>query len=170
MFKQLSFILLLLSFLCLPCLAEDLTVDRYVFDCPLETVEFEKFGLDAYHATWPAGVDYENAEIEMMVVTFDSEGVRMMEEGGSAPYLAALSTFAGIFKEPESINKTLFFGSTAARQVYQATIPRKNTLHTFSKTLGDGSFVFVAVRSFKEQNPGVGPLLSAIGNSFRVKE
>jgi hypothetical protein len=147
-----------------------MTIDRYTFDNPLESTTVEKLGLDAYTCTWPPGAPYKEVTIEMIVVSLDAEGVKMVEDNGSSPYTMALANFTGTSKEPESVNKTLFFEGTSARRVYQAKIPRENTLNTFSKKLDDGSFVFVAVRSFQSPDPKVGDLISAIANSFKVKE
>lgn len=164
------FCALLIAFLTLPSLAEDMVIDRYRFDNPLGPTKVEKLGLDAYSCQWPADVPYKEAKIELIVVTYEKKAVTKMREVKASPYNAALNNFMGLFGEPESINKTLFFGSTSARKVYTSKVPRPHKSNVFSKTLKDGSFVLVGVRSFASPNPQVGDLTRAIGNTFKVKE
>ncbi len=165
----LRLVLLLLVGLVLPSQAEDLNIDRFCLENNLGPTKVEELGLDAYTCYWPADVDYKEAQVELIVASLDAEGLKQVKESGSSPYQMMLTNFTGIFSEPESINKTLFVGSTGARQVYHSKIPRKNTVNTSSKYLDDGSFVFVAVRSFKTPNPKAAKLITAIANTFRVR-
>jgi hypothetical protein len=160
----------LIALLTMPGLSEEMVIDRYSFENPLEASEVGELGLDAYTCHWPAQVPYSEATLELVVVSFDKEGVATLEASDVSPYDIALTNFLGIYGEPKSVNKTLFFGLTSARKVYEPKIPRPHELHVYSKTLEDGSFLMVAVRSFASPNPDAAALNQAIANTFKVKD
>ena len=162
-----TFLFLALS---LTVLADDMAIGRFVFDNPLGPTEITEIGSEAYSAVWPAGKPYKEAEVEMIVVWNAPDIVNRMKEEGANLYLVTLSSFMGLAGEPESVNKTLFFGSTSARRVYQSKVPRAHRANVFSKTLPDGSFVLIGVRSFHPHRISVGDLIQSIGNTFRSKE
>lgn len=168
--KKLALSFLFLLALGVPVWAEDMTISRFVFDNPLGPTEITEIGSEAYSATWPAGAPYKEADVEMIVVWNAPDIVNSMKEESADIYLVTLSSFMGLSGEPESVNKTLFFGSTAARRVYQSGVPRAHRADVFSKTLPDGSFVLVGVRSFHPHRTNVGDLIQSIGNTFRSKE
>ena len=167
--KSLTISIFLLLALSYPTWAEDWTIGRFVFDNPLGPTEVTEIGSEAYSATWPAGVPYEEADLEMIVVWNASDIVNSMKEEGADLYRVSLNSFMALSGEPEGINKTLFFGSTSARRVYQSELPRAHRADVFSKTLPDGSFVLVGVRSFRPHRINVGDLIQSIGNTFREK-
>lgn len=164
------FLPILFLFLLSPVLAEEVVVDRFCFDSPFSDTKFEKLGGGGFSATWPADKPYKEAALEMIVASYDADAVKAISEGDGSLYRAALSTFTGIYGEPKSINKTLFFGTTSAHQIYDSKVPRKHESHVYSKALKDGSFVLVAVRVFQPRELKYGQLLRSIANTFKVKE
>lgn len=167
--KRLLATLVLLAFFSSGAIAEELDIGRFCLDNPLGETKVEKLGVEALECSWPTGVEFKEKDVQLIVVDFDKEAVDMISENASV-YTLALSTYLGLYKEPEEINKTLFFGETGARNVYSTSIPRPNKVHVFSKKLKDGSFVMVGVRYFTPPNGETGGLLRAIANSFKLRQ
>jgi hypothetical protein len=156
-----------LAILISPIKAETMEIVGFEFENPLGPAQMTELGRGAYSANWPKDKPYKEATVEMIVVSVSPGAVKAMSEGGGSVYKATLATFMGLAVEPEEINKTLFFGSTSARRVYNSSVPRKNSANVFSKTLDDGSFVLVGVRIFEPRQEGVGKLIQSIGNTFK---
>ncbi|HIB64734.1 MAG TPA: hypothetical protein EYO33_06405 [Phycisphaerales bacterium] len=149
----------------LPVFAEPTEINGFTWDNPLGPTKVEKLGVEAKACRWPAGVPYKETQLELIVVHYDAETVEQTER--REVYQAALGTYLGMMKKPEEVNKTLFFGSTGAREVYRGSIPRKNEIHAFSKFLEDGSFVLVAIRAFEPTHPELGKLIQSVANTFK---
>lgn len=152
-----------------PSQAEQLEIGGFVLDNPLGPTEVEKIGLNAWGCTWPAGVPYKEAQVELIVATFPADAAREITEAGDSVTEVALTTYLGLSGEPEQINKTLFMKGTEARRVYHSSIPRDHETHVFTKRLDDDSFVMVGVRYFVPPTGTNGGLLQAIANTFAVK-
>jgi hypothetical protein len=139
----------------------------YTWDSPITFGEVQELGPDAYFATYPADVEYEKAQIELVVVHTPRESVATMTEGGADPRTLALVTFLGLSGRPDQINKTLFMGGTEARTVFSSNIPRRHTAHVYQKLLDDGSMVTVGLRDFGGSPPPlVGEVLRGIADTF----
>lgn len=168
--KSLVRSLLWLVLIAAPVLAEDIRVGPFLFDNPLGPPQFTELSEDALSLTWPTGASYDEVQTEMMVVVQSAQKVATIKDGGGDAYRAALASHLALTGEPETINKTLFFGSTAARTVYQSAVPRTHEAHVFHTTLPDGSLLILGVRFFDEITPVGGDLLRNIGNTFRLAE
>lgn len=164
---RLSFIALLLS-LCTGIWAEPntMTLPGFKWETPVAFGEVQELGPDAYVATYPADVDYEDAKLELIVAYTPRESVVTMQEGGADPKTLALVTFLGLTGRPDQINKTLFMGGTEARCVYPSDVPRRHTAHVFQKFLDDGSLITVGLRDFGGNGPVVGDVLRGISETF----
>lgn len=160
-------LLFLLLFLALPAFAEPMKFGDFVLDSDLEFGAVERLGPGASTATYPASKPYKEVEIELVVVHHSASTVETMEEGGGKVSESSRATFLGSTAKPEEINKTLFLGKTAARQVFEGKIPRAHRLHVFESRLEDGGYVMVAVRAF-QPGPPLGTLLQQIANTFRL--
>lgn len=139
----------------------------YIWDSPVKFGEVQELGPDAYFATYPADVEYEKAQFELVVVHTPRDSVVTMQEGGADPGTLALVTFMGLSGKPEQINKTLFMGGTEARKVFRSQIPRQHTAHVYQKYLDDGTLVTVGLRDFGGSDPPlVGDVLRGIADTF----
>ncbi len=161
-----SILLLLICLLTGPAFSESVPVPGYTWDSPVQFSPPVELGPDAYSVTWPAEAEYDDAQLEMVVVTTPSEAVIGMREAGVAVSEVVLSTYLGLTGQPAEINKTLFMGSTAARLVYKTSVPRDHRVNVFQKNLDSGELVTVAVRIYSEDAPA-GEVLRAIANSFK---
>ncbi len=150
-----------------PTLADTMVLNGFQFENPLGTAKTTEIGRGVYSAHWPADKPYKEADTEMIIVNLGPSTVETMSEGGGNVYEATLASMMGLFVEPKEINKTLFMGSTSARSVYNSSVPRKHVANVFSKTLEDGSFVLVGVRSFNPGSKESGKLIQSIANTFQ---
>lgn len=142
-----------------------MTIGDFVWDNPAGPTKVEKLGVGALSCRWPADVPYKETQLEMVVVSYPAEVFKEM--GAKGALKSTMGTYLGTMKDPEEINKTLFFGSTAARRVYRGSIPKKQETHVYSKVLEDGSYVVVALRAFEPRSDKLGDLLRAVANTFR---
>ena len=164
-----TFLLLILCLFTVPALSDNAPFPGYIWNSPLVFGPPVALGADAYSATWPAEADYDEAQLELDVITTPREAVRGMEKAGVPVADVVLSTYLGLSGSPEEINKTLFMGGTAARRVYTSSVPRDHRVHVFQKNLDNGALVTVAVRVYSQDAPS-GEVLSAIANSFKSQE
>ena len=150
-----------------PTLADTMVLNGFEFDNPLGKATTTELGRGVYSAHWPADRPYKQADTELIIVSLGPSTVKTMSEGGGNVYEATLASMMGLFVEPEEVNKTLFMGSTSARNVYNSSVPRKHVANVFSKNLEDGSFVLVGVRSFNPGSKESGKLVQSIANTFK---
>jgi hypothetical protein len=152
-----------------PLAAETMEINGFEFENPLGPTQVTELGPGAYSASWPKDKPYKQASVELIVVNVGPDAVKSISESGQSVYETMLVSFMGLTVEPEQINKTLFFGSTSARRVYNSNVPREHSANVFSKILDDGSFVLVGVRIF-ETRQGGGDLIRSIANTFERKD
>lgn len=146
-------------------LAEPMALPGYTWDSPVKFGEVQELGPDAYFATYPADVEYGQAQLELIVVHTPRDAVAMMQEGGADPKSDTLVIFLGLAVQPDEINKTLFMGSTEARLVFESSVPRQHTAHVYQKYLQDGALVTVGVRDFGSKSL-IADVLRGISETF----
>lgn len=161
-----SRVLFVLLLLCGAVWAEPMTLPGYRWDPPVKFGALQELGPDAYFATYPADAEYEEVQLEFVLVHTPRESVVTMQEGGADAKTLALVTFLGLSGRPDQINKTLFMGGTEARTVYTSNIPRRHTAHVYQKYLEDGSLVTVALRDYGGGGPLVGDVLRGISDTL----
>ena len=143
-----------------------MTLPGFTWQSPIVFGEVQELGPDAYDATYPADVDYEEAKLELVVAYTPRESVVTIQEGGADPKTLALVTFMGLSGRPDQVNKALFMGGTEARTVYDSDVPRRHTAHVFQKYLEDGALVTVGLRDYGGNGPLVGDVLRGISETF----
>lgn len=148
--------------------AETLLIDEYQFDNPLPPTKVERLSESVFSCHWPAGSSLPEAKVQMIVATLDASTVSETMHAKKSVGQRALKEFMGITSKPTGINKTLFFGKTSARKVFEETGPRAHEAHVFGKFLSDGSYVQVGIRLFEKRNSG--GLISAVANSFSLQK
>lgn len=165
---MLRLIAIVLLLLCAGAWAEPttMTLPGFKWTSPVAFGEVQELGPDAYSATYPADVDYEDAQLEFIMAYTPRESVVTIQEGGADPKTLALATFLGLSGRPDQVNKALFMGGTEARCVYPSNVPRRHTAHVFQKYLEDGSLVTVGLRDFGGAGPLVGDVLRGISETF----
>ena len=162
-------VLILFSLLSLASHAEPLRILNFELDSQIKFSKPTELSADATSLTYPRQAKYAEAQLELIVHRYSAKAVKTMTEAGVPLGKTARVNFLGLSGQAKEINKTLFMGRTAARRVYQASVPRSHQVHVFQKIAEDGSFVTVAARVF-QKNDATGPLLRSIANTFKVSK
>lgn len=160
-------LLALLILLSLQAGAEVMDFPGYRWDSPLPFGPVQDFGGETYFAVYPDVLDTNQVKLELIVITTPYDSVALIKDSGADPRRVALSTFMDKNDRPEQINKALFMGTTAARQVYTSAQPRPNTTHVFQHFFENGALLTVALRDYGGNEPGaVGEVLRAVSQTF----